>query len=766
MYKRLLLITLLIFFQTLLIAQQRGDDLFSNGRDAFSSKSYDTAINLFNDFLELYPDDPRADGVNYMRSVSFFYQKRYIDSINSFKDFDLKYDDSPYNSRVSYWLGLCSYALKNYSDAAQYFRIQTGYKSESFFVSRSYLYLGESYEKSNMPDEAEEAYRSGIISGGEEKIISQSRLKLGMLYFSQENYFDAKEQFLEVLNTSIDSTTISDSQFYIGECQYHLGDLRDAASKLQYYLFMSTNSKFREAAIFRLGAIYQTLNMTDEAIKYLTLLISDYPDGSYYLDGLRVLGSTYRSVKDLDKAGDIFKEIINLTDDEIEKQNYYFELAQTKIDKGLPLEAITLLKESSNGPDKSLEEMSLYYLGQLLLDNDMEDDGAVYLFELINRFPEGEAIDDASLTLSEYLIRTGDTHKLTLFVGSQLNRKGKYQDRFLYLKGELDEAEGNFEEASISYDKIINEFPDSEYVGNAIHKKAMVLIKDGREEEALPVLDMAIREAEKESDIINILVDKAIILFNLGEIEQAEYVFRTLLEKSDDFPRKNEILFKQGELTFFRHDYGSAAEYFRKAAELSIGDVSINALFNMGKSYFFDLNYKTSERIYTGLSEKLSSTSDRKTEAMKMTALSIFLQQDWNRTLQNTDLLVTSLGVYPSEIRIIKLLTQLALGRNDSFRRELDSLNTNQSENKLLVDAFNQLEKVDFNSVLLIFRSFLAVYPQESSEQLIAFLLTDLMYITPDKEWIKETFDLILPHFTDEIQIIGLKQAYEMNKLQ
>ena len=137
--------------------------------------------------------------------------------------------------------------------------------------------------------------------------------------------------------------------------------------------------------------------MTSEAIKYLLLLKGDYPDGDYYLDGLRVLGTTYRSMNDLEAAGKVFEEIISLTPDEIEKQNYYFELAQTKLDSGMPMEAVELLKESSNGPDKNLEEMSLYYLGQLLIDNNEEDEGAVYLFELINRFPEGESSDDASL---------------------------------------------------------------------------------------------------------------------------------------------------------------------------------------------------------------------------------------------------------------------------------------------------------------------------------------------------------------------------------
>jgi len=761
--RKLLILTFLLT-NVFLFSQNTSDDLFANGREAFSSKSYSDAVDLFDQFLNLYPDDSRADGVNYMRSVSYFYKKQYLDSINSFRLFESDYSDSAYNSRVSYWLGLCSYALKNFNEAAAYFEKQTEFTRERFFVSRSFLYLGESYEKSLQIEKAIEAYNSGINSGGEEKIVSMSRLKLGILYFNSGNYPSARDQFSEIINNSIDSSLVSDSQYYIGESLYHMGELRDAASKLQFYLFMSTNDKFREAAVFRLGDIYQSLEMSNEAVKYLQLLKSDYPDGEYYLDGLRVLGTTYRSIKDLSKASSVFEEIIAITDDEIEKQNYYFELAQIKIDSNSPLEAVSLLKESSKGPDDDMQEVSLFYLGQLLMDNNHQDEGAAYLFELINRFPDSEVSDDASLTVSDYLIETGDTHRLTLFVGSQLNRKSRYHDRYLLLKGELDEEQGNNEEAELSYDRIINEYPKSEYLSSAIHRKAKILIEAGKHTEAVPLLDKALRSARDEDEKINILVDKAILLYSMGEMEQADYAFRILLEEDSDFPRKNEILFRQGELSLEARSYSEAAEYFRRAAETSFGDFSINALFNMGRSYFYDLNYKTSERIYTDLSEKLSSTSDQKTEAMKMTALSIFLQKEWKRTLQYTDLMVTSLGEYPSEIRLLKMLSLLALGRGETFRRELDGLNLNLDENIFMADALKQLEKTDFSSVILIFRGLLGAYPQESSKQLLVFLLTDMIYVTSDDDWIQETYDLILPHLEDEIQLIGFKQAYEMNK--
>lgn len=738
--------------------------MFSRGREAFSSKSYSIAIDIFNDFLNLYESDSRADGVNYMRSVSYFYKKQYLDSMDSFKLFETNYSGSAYNSRVSYWLGLCNYALKNFNDAVFYFDKQTEFTSERFFVSRSYLYLGESYEKSSRPEKAVEAYLSGITSGGEEKIISMCRLKLGIIYFNSGNYSDGRDQFSEIINSSIDTSLVSDSQYYIGESLYHMGDLRNAASKLQYYLFMNTNDKFREAAVFRLGDIYQSLAMSEEAVKYLQLLKSDYPDGEFYLDGLRILGTTYRSINDLDKAVSIFEEIINITDDDIEKQNYYFELAQIKMDSNLPFDAVSLLKESLKGPDSDLQEISLFYLGQLLMDNNQHDEGAAYLFELINRFPEGDVSDDASLTLSDYLVETGDTHRLTLFVGSQLNRNSRYQDRFLLLKGELDEEQGNIEEAKLSYDRIINEHPSSDYLSTAIHRKANIYIKMGKDSEAITLLDSALLKSQNEEEKTNILVDKSILLYSLGEMEPAELAFRTLLEGDSDFPRKGEILFKLGELSLEARAYGEAADYFHRASETSFGEASIIAQFNMGKSHYYDLNYKTSERIYADLSEKLSSTSGQKTEAMKMTALSIFLQQDWKRTLQYTDLMVTSLGVYPSEIRLLKMLSLLALGRDEAFQKELSSLNLDSDENIFLSVALHQLGKTDFTSVLLIFRSLLGAYPQETSKKLLVFLLTDIIYITSDDIWIQETYDLILPYLNDEIQMISFKQAYEMNK--
>ena len=124
------------------------------------------------------------------------------------------------------------------------------------------------------------------------------------------------------------------------------------------------------------------------------------------------------------------------------------------------------------------------------------------------------------------------------------------------------------------------------------------------------------------------------------------------------------------------------------------------------------------------------------------------------------------MGVYPAEIRILKLLSLLALDRRDTFQRELESLNITQKDIAFLSDAFTQLEKTDMDSVILIFRSLLAAYPQESSEILLGLLLTDMIYTTSDTDWIQETYDIILPHLDDEILIIGFNQAYDMNKPQ
>lgn len=757
--KKLLLLAVMFLATFVLSSQSEADELFSKAREDFSDKSYRTAVENFNSFLDQYPDDPRADGVNYMRSVSYFYMKQYLDSMNSFRLFESEYGDSAYISRVYYWLGLCSYALRDYEKAAEYFRKQTEYRSERFFVSRSFLYLGESYEKASRPDDAMEAYKQGIIQGGEEKIVSQSRLKLGILYFNSGNYTSASEQFSEIINNSIDTGLVSDSQFYIGESLYHMGELSDAASKLQFYLFMSSNNKFREAAVFRLGDIYQNLGMYEEALKYLQLLLGDYPDGDYYLDGLRVLGRTWKASGDMAKASEVYREVISLSDDSYEVQSYYYELALAEMDSDTPRNAVSLFKEAAAGPDSEKEMMSLYYMGQILMEEDPEE-GAAYLFDLTTRFDGTEAADDASVTLAEYLIARGDKHRLALFIGSQLNRDSRHLDRFLFIKGELDEEENNNAEALLAYNRIINEFSDSPYLAAALHRKAGIYIADEREVEAITILDEALREARSDSERTDILVDKALLLYDMGDMEEADYAFTVLLEQDVDFERKGDILFRQGELSLEARNYDESAEYFRRSAEASVGEMAIDALFNMGKSYFHMLNYKTSERIYTDLAEKLSSTSDRKTEAMRMTALSIFLQQDWSRTLQFSDLMVTSLGIYPEEIRLVKSLSLLALGRKEAFEKEVDK------NSEFIAAVLNQVAKADVSSALLIFRSLLSAYPEESPVLLAALFITDLMYIVPEDEWIEETYELIEPLLEDDILKIGFQQAYQMNSVQ
>lgn len=762
MKKILFIAALMLILPVLLAAQSGSDELFTKGRDDFAAKSYDSAVSSFETFLKAYPEDPRADGVNYMRAVSYFYLKKYIQSIDAFNLFRDRYSDSAYNSRVSYWLGLCNYALKDFDRAAENFLKQTEYRDESFFLSRSYLYLGESYEKSSRPGLAMEAYKQCIVAGGEEKIVSQSRLKLGILYFNSGNYSAASDQFAGIINNSIDTELVSDSQFYIGESLYYMGNLSDAASKLQFYLFMSSNNKFREAAVFRLGDIYQSLGKTAEAVKYLQLLKSDYPGGKYYLDGLRVLGRTWKAAGEYEKAEDVYREIISLSTDKYEIQSYYYEMAMGKVDTDKPLDAVPLLRESAKGPDSEKEMMSLYYLGQILMNQGREEEGSAYLFDLSSRFQGTGAADDASVTLADYLIGKGDKHRLALFIGSQLNRDSKYIDRFLFIKGGLDEEESNYTEALMAYDRIIGTYPDSSFLSPALHRKAGIFVNQGKRKEAVALYDEALKAAKTEADRTDILVDKALLLYDMGNMEQADYAFTILLQKDVDFDRKGEILYRQGELSLEKRNYADAAEYFRRAAEATTGDSSIDALFKMARSYFHLLNYRTSERIYTDLAEKLSSTSDRKMEAMKMNDLSIFLQQDWNRTLQYSDLMVTSLGVFPREIRLIKILSLFALGRTDAFDREVASLGDGAA-NRILKESMLLIRELEPSTVMLIFRSLLSAYPEEPADTLTVMLMTDLMYIVADREWIARDHEKILPLLNDEVLKIGFEQAFKMN---
>lgn len=747
-----------------LSAQSPADDLFSRGRDSFSNKSYAEAVKNFEKFLDLYDDDPRADGVNYMRSVSLFYIKDYIGAIDSFDIFNEKYNDSAYKSRVSYWLGLSYYALKDYRKAAEKFLDQTNYHSEIFFLSRSFLYLGESYEKADMEEKALDAYKNGILAGREEKILSQTRLKLGILYFNRGDFDSAREQFTEILNNSIDNKLVADSQFYIGESLYYTGEFEEAASKLQFYLFMNSNSKYREEAVFRLGDIYQNLGMTDEAVKYLDLLLRDYPDGKYYLDGLRILGKTWKQAGEGEKAVTVYKKIIELSNDNYEIQRYNFEIAMMRIDSGDNIEAEKLLKESLKGPDNEKTRMSLYYLGQLLISDNRNDEGMIYLNRLVDNYPESSQADDASLNIAQYLLEINDKHRLALFIGSQMNRDTSYLDYFLYLKGGLDEEEGNIEDAIYAYNRIIDEFPNSEYLVEALHHKGKLMILSGQENQAVSILDLAFNKAESEKKRTDILVDKALLLYDMGRLEEADSAFSILLDKDVDFPRKDEILYRQGQLSLENRQYKDAADFFRRSAEAGTGERSIDALFKMGRSYFYMLNYKTSEKIFSELADKVASTSERKEDAMKMTALSIFLQQDWTRTVQFSDLLVTSLGIYPKEIRLLKLISLLALERNDAYERELNGLGDQTDEEKLIKNSLMQLLKIEKSSVLLIFRSQLAAYPDESAEVLATLLMTDLMYISSDKDWIEETHNLLVPLIKDKVLSIAFDQAYNMNR--
>ncbi len=403
-----------------------------------STKDYDRAINQM---------ESMGNKSNELKNA---YQK-----VTYYKGVEL-FNDNRFEASKNYLNKSIENSVSDQMKAAAVFRLgEIEYKLENHTESASHLLRFNEMAKGmdNLPEESS-LYMSDYI--------------LGYNYMKLEKFDFAGIHFNNSINGMIDNWKKIESK-EIKSIIFPDAILRGGDSHFNQNLYTEAIKLYQTSvqykypgydyALFQKARILGVQGHKIDQVAALTTLTEELPDSPYRDDALFLLGKTYVSEGQFDKAEVAIYELVS---EYSEKSNL--------INKGFLL--LGLINYNQNEPENALK---------------------YYEATCVNNPTEGE-LNSALKSIQEIYVDLNNPEGFIDFKERVLGQTVSNDDKenLVYNSGEMQYESGNYPGAIESYTKYINSYPNGKYILQAYYNRAESHLANSRYAEALPDYDFVI----------------------------------------------------------------------------------------------------------------------------------------------------------------------------------------------------------------------------------------------------------------------------------
>ncbi len=627
-------------------------------------KDFEGTASVLRAYVERYPESSRADSAQYLLAQCYLklHQKCILNGQpQAAKGFHKKAAEA-YQTLVK------NYPKSSWADDAAIFLIEKALSAAPSDSGRwqvmlnSYQQFLETYLESNRLDfvllRIGDAYR-GL--GLEDSSLTQQAISI---------YQKLQDQFSQ-------SPYADNARFGIGVCQIETGDFKAAEASFRSLLSRYPDSELRGRSRFQLGQLLflrgDFQGATEEFRPLLTQRFS--PDQSPQLIRL-YLAQAYSQIGQVDQASVLYQEILKQTGEENETLTSLPESPEKKTikrallglaslyeKKGKYTEAVDLCNQFLRSyPQDSTSDSVLFHKGKLLLSLGNESEAIRTWEELAQKFsssvfaPEAaervstillrqrkyqDALSAYTLALSldqermevaggitVCLLRTGQENRAGSALRSFKKEFGRSPEatqwiaRFEYERGLLWWEQKTYKKAREQFQRVLKEFPGSDFADDASYHIAVCLLQQGKNNEAVEELvqfsqdfpssgyigqvNMKLggfyyleRQFVKAADAYQkVLADTTTALvpdamFNLiltyerlGQLGLAIDMAKRLVQHLPDYESTPRVKVKMGIFLMELERYEEAIEQFNHCLHWSIGEQEAEIRYYIAECYF------------------------------------------------------------------------------------------------------------------------------------------------------------------------------------
>ncbi len=590
---------------------------------------FDKSVDLFEDFLNEYPNSRYKDNVEgylvdaYMNTTDY---QRALTSINRIKQPGAKVLKAKQN--VLYNMGVQALANNRNKEADNYFKqaIAVG-NYDKTALNESRLWLAEAeYREGNYKEAAkyQQEYVKGTDKSDENYGIAQ--YNLGYSLYNQKRYSEAKTAFQNAIaSKQLSNDLTADAYNRIGDSQYYARDFAGAQSSYdqamrvdkntsgdysmyQKGIMMGLNHQYADEiaqmdalvkaypksdlapqAMLEKGNAQALLGKSNDALDTYAALLKNYPKSVEARKGLLQTALVNKSIDKEDAAIEAYKKVIKQYPTSDEAQAAAEDMKLIYADRGQLAEFGKFLNSVPNAPKidvNEVERLTFEAAEKAAIDTKPSIDK---MQKYLKDYPDGTYTSKAKYYIARYHYGKGKYNEAMQAIEEALQGGGdaSYAQDALAMRSDILARQGKLDEALQSY-KELAERATSDDNRTLAQIGAMRIAKQmGNWNEVKNItstlLDRGGLTANEEKEVT---LNRGLSLAQMGNTKEAEAAFRALAKD-------------------LNNEYGAQASYELARMQYEMGNLkgaeqTVNAMIDAGTphTYWLAKNFLTLADVY------------------------------------------------------------------------------------------------------------------------------------------------------------------------
>ena len=451
---------------------------------------FDKSIDLFEDFLNEYPNSRYKDNVEgylvdaYTGTTDY---KRALTSINRIKNPGPKVLAA--KQKVLYNLGVQSLANNRGDEAADYFKqaINVG-NYDKTALNESRLWLAEAqYRAGNYKEAArnQQEYVKQVQKGDDNYGIAQ--YNLGYSLFEQKQYAEARKAFRNAIDSKMLSPELmADAYNRIGDTQYYARDFAAAQTAYDQAMRADKNAS-GDYAMYHKGIMMGMSHQYADEVAQMDALVKAYPKSSFAPQALLEKGNAQALMGKNSEALNTYATLLKNYPKSVEARKGLLQTAlvnKTIGKEDASIEAYkTIIRQypTSDEAQAAAEDLKIIFA----------DKGQLAEFsKFLSSVPNAPQIDvnEAERLTFEAAEKAAISDKPSINRLEQYLKdypNGAYAAKAKYYIARYYYAKGNYNEAMAALDEALKGGGDASYAQDAIAMRSDILSRQGKLDEAL-----------------------------------------------------------------------------------------------------------------------------------------------------------------------------------------------------------------------------------------------------------------------------------------
>lgn len=657
---------------------------FANERDdlnfideLYKQKNFDMAIVESKEFLNKYPDSKYNKNMLDRIAKVYFLQEKYDDAIKYFKILLLNNKiSSKEKTEINYYLVRCYAALGDKKVSEEYLHM---IDPKNEYYDKAILDSATTYLAKEKYNDAKETY---ILIKPDSKFYNDALLNMALLSYNEKQYQNCIN-YIEKYSNLRGKKRNDFMNYLLGSAYYKLNNIDKAIWAFNKTIDEGNDSPYAQKAILNLVEIYSNkgdITTTESKIALLT-------NPNDYNEGIRILGDSYATKGQYQKAIECYNKITDLSNPKL-LYSYGFSLFK-----------MNRLKEAQNYFE-SLKTSSYY------------NQAMYYIFAIDYQLKNYKKILDNKDEIKRVIVNQQDTESINLIIANAAYELGKYElsrDYYgrmyavnptlenLYRIIIMDNKIEDLQDMQIRFNEYKNKFAQTgDKQKNVYLAMGELYYKKGKYEEAVNIYKEYL-ESNQDFDVTNNLITtllaqqkydemmgylsqlddsldnmylKGVALIGMGKYNEAsEYLNKVETDPNVTPELVEKVKINKLRNSFLKDDYSEAIKYGNEyILTYPQGQNLSEALDKTAISYFRIDDFENSRKIY----ERMKSIPESAEYAQFQIADNYYAQKNYEKALENYSLVAKNFpnGKYTENANYWYLNSLVNLGKIDQFEIE------------------------------------------------------------------------------------------------